>query len=269
MRIALVQFCSDLGQVEQNTEKMCGLIAQAARGGAELVVFPEMSDTGYHPSVFTSSAQPWPGPVFNALQLAAKTHSTAVACGISEKVGEQIFNSLAVFSNSGDLVSSYRKTHLFCPAPVFEDRYFSAGEILQVADIGSVRLGLSICYDLRFPELYRCLAQSGASVLINVAAWPRKRSTHWDWLTRARAIENQLFFVAVSSVGGQEAQTLNGNSRVLSPRGEVIGALADEKDAILIVDVDLGEIEAFRQELPLELSRRPDLYVPLASREQD
>lgn len=260
MRVALVQFAPKLGEVQANTETMIRLVDDAASKGAAIVIFPEMSDTGYHPSVFERFAQPWPGEVYNALQDAARSHSIAILSGLSEKSGEEVFNSLVLFSAEGEELAKYRKTHLFSPAPVFEHEYFVAGSAFEVVELAGVSIGLSICYDLRFPEMYRCLSEGGAEVLINVAAWPRKRADHWDWLTRVRAVENQAFFLGVSSVGEGEGDTLNGNSRVVSPRGELLGSLQQERNAVVVCDLDFELLSSFRKELPLDCSRRPELY---------
>ncbi len=269
LKLAFAQMCSENGEPGRNVQKMCSLIEQASAQGAELLVFPEMADTGYHPSVFDSSAQSWPGPVLDALRAAAAKNSLAVFCGMSEKTEEGIYNSMAAIDASGELVAKYRKIHLFTPAPADEARYFLAGDSVEVAEVAGVRVGLSICYDLRFPELYRAQALDGAQLLINSAAWPAKRSTHWDYLTRARAIENQAYFLGVASVGPEGAFVLNGNSRLVSPQGEVVAEAKGGSEQLIVAELDIAVLNSFRAGIPTFSSRREDVYGSLKTSKDD
>ena len=172
MKIGLAQIDSEVGNVEQNCSTFNEYAAQAKAEGCEVVLFPEMSDTGYVTSTFSKYAQPWPGIAFEAASNAASSNSINLLCGISEKENDSIYNSLAVFNNCGELIAKYRKTHLFSPAPVSEDKYCLPGSEAIVVEIAGLHWGLSICYDLRFPELYRSLMLKGAQVLFNSTAWP-------------------------------------------------------------------------------------------------
>jgi len=260
MKIGLAQIDCEVGNLEINCAKFNTYAARAKDKGCEVVLFPEMSDTGYLSSTFSKYAQPWPGIGYEAASNAAATNSINLICGISEKENDSIYNSIAVFDKSGELVTKYRKTHLFSPAPVSENHYCSSGSKTVVVEIAGLCWGLSICYDLRFPELYRSLMLQGAQVLFNSTAWPATRAAHWDHLTSARAIENQCFFVGVDRVGTDGNLTMHGHSRVVTPMGNVIAQASSNKEELLIAELQTELIDDFRKKIPAVESRRTDIY---------
>jgi len=259
MKVAIAQIDCQAGDVSANVAHMVDFVRRAQDASCQLVVFPELSDTGYWPKKFACCAEPWPGPAYDALSSAAAEHCIAVAAGLSERAGESIYNSLAFFDSTGQLISKYRKIHLFSCAPANEAEYFAAGDGFVVVDYGGIRWGLSICYDLRFPELYRLLTTAGAQVLINIAAWPTARPTHWDYLSRARAIENQAFVVAANRAGKDGPFRILGHSQFVTPMGETI-AKAGADEQLLAAEIDLSLVEEFRATIPALADRRPELY---------
>jgi len=260
MKIALAQTNCEVGAVQSNCEKFSQFAAQASQLGAEIIIFPEMSDTGYLLSSLEQDAGTWPGYAYNAASVAAKDNQINLICGISERAGDTIFNSLACFNSAGELIGSYRKTHLFTPDPVNEDLFCRAGDKLALVEIAGLKWGLSICYDLRFPELYRALSIRGADILLNCAAWPAARSTHWDCLARARAIENQCFFVGVDRVGKDGKLKMNGASQVVSPTGEILAQAGTEHEELIVTEINRDLTTAFRSQIPTLSSRREDIY---------
>ena len=259
MKVALAQIDCEFGEVTANVTHMVDSVRKAAADGCQLVAFPEMSDTGYWPQRFAECAQPWPGVAYDALAAAAAENSIAIAAGLSERAGEGVYNSLAFFGTTGALVGKYRKTHLFSPLPASERVYCVAGDEFVAVEYGGIVWGLSICYDLRFPEIYRALTDAGAQVLINVAAWPDARGSHWDHLSRARAIENQAFVLAATRAGSDGPFQFLGHSRVVTPMGDLlVEAGADEQ--LLVADLDLDLIGQFRNTIPALHDRRGDLY---------
>jgi len=260
MKIALAQIRSEIGAVEANCEKFYQLAQVAKTTGCEVIIFPEMSDTGYFPASFEQYAGCWPGPAYKAASNSAKDNKINLICGLSERVGQEVYNSLACFDSSGQLIGSYRKTHLFSVEPLYEDRFCKAGDQLVVVKINGAKWGLSICYDLRFPELYRNLTLNGAEILLNCAAWPAVRGDHWSKLIGARAIENQIFFVGVDRVGKDNELEMNGCSTVVAPTGEVLAIASSEQEEVLIADLDLTLVNDFRSKIPAIKSRRSDLY---------
>lgn len=259
MKIALAQLDCRLGDVAFNASRMANFARQAAELGCQLIVFPELSDTGYVPEQLGQWAQPWPGLSFDALAAAAAESSIAILAGLCERAGLKVYNSLAFFGPEGELIGSYRKIHLFSASPGSETDVCTPGDEVRVCDFAGVRWGLSICYDLRFPELYRKLSAAGATVMINVAAWPATRPTHWDYLTRSRAIENQAFVVASTRAGKDESIAMLGHSRVVAPMGDLIVEAGDQEE-LLVADLNFALVEAFRSTIPAIDDRRVDLF---------
>ena len=260
MKIGLAQIDCVVGDLESNCARFSGYASRAKAEGCDVVIFPEMSDTGYVPSAIRQCAQSWSGPAFAAARSAAAENAISLICGISEREEGTIFNTVAFLDAAGELRGKYRKTHLFSAPPVREDDIFAAGSELPVVVPGGLKWGLSICYDLRFPELYRALTLEGAQALLNCSAWPASRAAHWDCLTRARAIENQAFFVGVGRVGIDGGLKMNGHSRVVTPRGEILCEGDGESEELLVAELDLALMDEFRNEIPALSSRRVDLY---------
>ncbi len=263
MKVGLGQIDCVVGDVPGNVAAMTAMVAEAAGQGCDAVWFPELADTGYGLSVMRDVAGTWPGPAFDALAEAAKRHGIVVGAGLSEREtsgGDVIFNSFAVFEADGSLAARYRKTHLFCSGLADESSCFTPGDGAETVDIDGLTHGLSICYDLRFPELYRKLSEEGAAVLVNATAWPRTRPTHWDHLTRARAIENQAYFIGVGRVGKDDGFKLNGRSRVVSPMGEVVAEGSADEAELVVGEIDVAEVTRFREMIPAQKHRRRDLF---------
>ncbi|TWT66882.1 (R)-stereoselective amidase [Posidoniimonas polymericola] len=249
MKIAIAQLECRPGSPSENVDRMGDFVRQARRQECDAVVFPEMSDTGYLPEKFHESAQTWPGPAIDQLSAAAADQSVAVVAGLSERDGYSIYNSLAFITADGQLVGKYRKVHLYSPPPASEAVHCAPGSEASGVRYEGVDWGLSICYDLRFPELYRRPAAAGSQIWINVAAWPSVRPTHWDYLSRARAIENQAFLVAANRAGSDGPFKFLGNSRIISPMGELL-AEAGAGEEMIAAEIDLGLVEAFRKKVP-------------------
>ncbi|NLC69783.1 MAG: hypothetical protein GX751_00320 [Desulfuromonadaceae bacterium] len=260
IKLGLAQLSCSVGDVEGNCARFEEYARRAAEAGCDVVLFPEMTDTGYDMAVIRDKASPWSGTPFHSARRAAMAAGIHLLCGLSERQGKDIFNSLAVFSPDGELLGRYRKSHLLNAAPVFEGRCFTAGGGLAAVAVNGMTWGLSICYDLRFPELYRALALEGAEILVNCSAWPLVRREHWDILSRARAVENQAWFVGINRVGADGDCRFCGLSRIVSPEGKVIAEADSEKEELLIGDIDREAIFRFRDRLPAMASRRPDLY---------
>ena len=242
-------------------------MAEAATGGAVLVVLPEVFNWRGARHEETAAAEPIPGPTTDYCgELASRFRIHLVAGSLLESgpAPGKVFNTSCVFSPEGRLIGRYRKIHLFdvdLPGRVSvresDTRAHGDEPVVVATDLGMI--GLSICYDLRFPELYRQLSANGATVLVNVAAWPATRPTHWDYLTRARAIENQAFVIAATRAGKDESITMLGRSRVVAPMGDLIVEAGDQEE-LLIADLELSLVENFRNTIPAINDRREDLF---------
>ena len=263
MKIAAAQISCVLGDVAANVAKMRDFCAQAKASGAELIVFPEMSDTGYSMPVIKAHAQPWSEGAVPALRETARELSLSIICGLSEREGDSIYNAQVAIDARGEIAAKYRKTHLFAPGD--EDETFAAGADFTTFAHGPWRLGLSICYDLRFPEVYRVLAcDQGANVLVNSAAWPFPRVEHLRILATARAIENQSYLVLANRVGTDAGVTCCGSSAIIDPSGTIIAAASPDCDELIEAELDRSVLDNVRARMQVFAHRRPEIYGPLS-----
>jgi predicted amidohydrolase len=252
VRIALIQLdCSTTEPVATRVTRTLELIETAAPD-ADIVVLPELWHVGaFDVDAAREHAQAIDGPLVQALGALAAQHAIWLHGGSFCEVDaeERHYNTSVMFSPDGELVASYRKVHLF-GFDGGETVLMSGGDELVVVDTPLGPTGLATCYDLRFPELFRALTDGGATAFLLASGWPTPRIEHWDVLTRARAIENQAWFVACNEVGTQLDMPLGGHSVVVDPRGTVV-AQAGSAEEILIVEVDPGEAPRWREAFPV------------------
>ncbi len=256
LTLALAQMDVIVGDWGANLRQATAAAAQAARRGAALLLLPELWAYGYAPAHFAAWAHPLGEGVFAHMAALAKSYRLAVGGSHLERAPEGIYNTFALYGPQGQLWGAYRKIHRFLP--MGEGR-LRAGERVCVADTPWGKVGLAVCYDLRFPEIFRLQAFAGARVLLLVAQWPQSRIAHWEALLRARAIENQAFVAAANRVGAQERTVFGGQSAVLSPRGEVV-ALAGAQETLLIATIDLQAADHYRREFPALQHAVPSAY---------
>ena len=261
MKIAAAQIACELGDVDANLRKMRDFSARAKEQGAELIVFPEASDTGYSMPVIRDHAKPWTEGAVPALQAMAKEFSLTVVAGVSERSGDVIYNSQVFIDPQGELVASYRKTHLFVLAPNDESTCYTPGDKFVSVPASGFNFGLSICYDLRFPEVSRALAlEYGANVLLVSSAWPLPRVEHLRALSIARAIENQSYLVLANRSGVDAGVTCCGTSAIIDPSGAVLASASGDREELLIADFSAETIAEVRNKIPVFSHRRADLY---------
>jgi predicted amidohydrolase len=252
---AAVQFNIVFGDVDANLEKAVAGLQRVRRRDAHLAVLPEMWSTGYDYKRLAELAEETPR-VVEALQAITAELGMVTVGSLAEKDGGAIYNTAFVV-DSGEVVGTYRKLHLF--STMGEDRYLTAGGGTLVVDTSVGRLGVAICYDLRFPELFRKLALAGAEILCLPAEWPKPRQEHWRTLLQARAIENQLFVAAANSCGLQGKLDFFGMSLLLAPRGEVLAESGSEETELTAI-FDFAEMENYRNQIPCYRDRRPEIY---------
>ncbi|WP_305044970.1 carbon-nitrogen family hydrolase [Geoalkalibacter sp.] len=258
IRAAAVQFNIALGEIAANRAKALGALQRLADAGCELAVLPEMWSCGYDYRRLAELAEQTPRLLEELQELTARLGLVVVG-SLPEKLGDKLFNCATVIDR-GALRGSYRKLHLF--SNMGEDRFLAAGDRTLVAPTSVGRLGVAICYDLRFPELFRKLALEGAEILCLPAEWPKPRQEHWRTLLRARAIENQQFVVAANCCGIQGKLDFFGMSLLISPWGEVL-AEAGEADTELSACFDFEEMVSFRGKIRCFEDRRPEIYGTL------
>ena len=261
MKIAAAQISCAPGDLKANTRKIRDFSAQAKKSGAELIVFPEMVDTGYSMPAIQKHATSWNEGAVPKLQETAKELSIAIIAGVSDRDGASIFNSQVFINAEGGIAAKYRKTHLVTAAPLDERPYFTAGDGFASCKIDKFNLGLGICYDLRFPEFYRTLAVNhGTSVLINSSAWPFPRVEHLRILALARAIENQSYLILANRVGTDDGVTFCGTSAIIDPYGVIIASASADHEELIQAEISADVIDSVRNRMAVFAHRRRDLY---------
>jgi predicted amidohydrolase len=267
MRVAVCQLRSG-EDVEANVAEAIRLLGDAAGAGADLAILPEVFAYLGPAAGVRAVAEPVPGgPVGQALAAVARDRSMWVLGGsVHERDGDRIFNTAPLFDRSGELVARYRKIHLFDvdldgQPPFRESATFTAGTELVTHQVEDVRVGLAICYDLRFPELFRGLMALGAELVALPAQFQhRTGSAHWDVLVKARAIEEQCFVAAAAQWGAfgapAEGRRSYGHSIVVGPWGDALVEAPEEGRGVWVADVDPAELRRVRRTLPALEHRR-------------
>lgn len=250
-RVLGVQFTPEIGNKEANLKKAENFIEKNIWFKPDLIVLPEVFNTGCGHGRIEHLAEEIPGgETFKFFSnLASKYKSNIVAGSFTERCPDRKFrNTSLVFDRSGNMIGKYQKIHMFSYYGCDEGKYMTPGDSISVVETDIGKIGLSICYDLRFPELFRSLAYSGAEIIVCPAAWSYPRIEHWQTLTRARAIENQAYFIAVNQVGKTNTDRINfGYSAVINPWGDVI-ACAGGNEGVMMVEIDLDAAKKLREE---------------------
>ena len=273
VKVALVQM-SCIPEIEENIKKALNYVAEAARGGAEIVCLPEQFSSIYigafqDPRYF-SLAESIPGPTTRKVcKAAAENHVTIIASIFEEdtKLRGRFFNTSTVVGPDGELLGVYRKAHIPNVAGFLEKFYFTPGDTpFPIFQTPKAKIGIVMCYDRHFPEGVRIEALRGAEIVF-MPTCTSLLPEAWEVELRAHAIFNAIFVAGVNRVGQESPQQRNpyyGRSLAVNPRGEVL-ASAGSGEELIIVDMDLSEIGERRKETPhLTRDRRPELYGYLA-----
>lgn len=262
LTISLVQMDCRLGEPKHNFERAAYMVEEAARRGSDLVVLPELWSSAYDLEHADRHATPLesdnPNDAgFGEFSLMAQEFQVWLTGSLLEKREGAIYNTMALFDPAGELAGAYSKIHLF--QLMDEHHHLAAGEKMQLLDMPWGKSGCAICYDLRFPELFRRYALDGARMVILPAEWPHPRRMHWRTLLRARAIENQIFVVACNRVGESKGTKFCGSSAVIDPWGQTL-IEGGEEETILTVTISPADVEKVRERIPIFADRRPHLY---------
>jgi deaminated glutathione amidase len=267
MRAAAVQLNSQEDK-QRNLEVAERLVRAAARDGAELVCLPEKWNLLGGSEALVGGAEPLDGPSLSAARVWARDLRIHLVAGsIAERVEghDRLFNTSVLIGPQGDDVATYRKIHMFDVevggVTYRESDHEEGGEEIVSAPLGELELGLSVCYDLRFPELYRILAVRGARIITVPSAFTQATGRdHWEVLLRARAIENQAFMVAADQFGEAPPHYNSyGRSAIVDPWGVVL-AMAPDEECFVAADLDIEAQERIREKLPALANRRPAVY---------
>jgi len=268
MRAAAIQLNAN-AEVDRNLEAAERLVRAAAGAGAELVLLPEKWSALAPGEVLAELAEPLDGPIVAAAcGWARELGITLVAGSIGERLAdtERIANTSLLIDRDGEIAAAYRKIHMFDVevggVTYRESEHELAGDEVVTASAGDLEVGMTICYDLRFPELYRILALRGATLVTVPSAFTATTGRdHWEVLVRARAIEDQLYVLAANQFGEAPPQFSSwGHSMIVDPWGRVLDSVA-EGEGHAIADVDLAELERVREQVPSLASRRSAAYA--------
>jgi len=265
MRVALVQMTST-DNLSENLESARRGVREAAEGGAEFIALPENFAFLRREGNPIPCAQPLDGEIVNTVRELASRYQVPILAGTFAETIEgdhRVYNTSALISETGQIVAVYRKIHLFDvdlgdSGGVFRESAFTApGEEVVVAETAFGKVGLSVCYDVRFPELYREMAARGADwITVPSAFAPETGKVHWEVLLRARAIENQAFVLAPAQCGRHSPdRSSHGRSLVIDPWGRILAEAGDEP-AVIVADCDPAVLKRVRASLPALLHRR-------------
>ena len=228
LSIALAQIDLVLGNPAQNFANVCAKISEAKSRSADLVVLPELWSTAYdleHAEKYASSLTEG---MFVKIAQAARENQIAVVGSLMEMRDGWVYNTATCFDSQGMQLGVYRKLHL---VPMLdEDKFLASGNDAQIFQAPFGKFALGICYDMRFPELWRHYAVNGAHMAFAPAEWPQRRIAHWRALLPARAIENQMFMIGCNRVGTSKGETFGGHSMIVNPWGEIL-VEGDDREA--------------------------------------
>lgn len=262
LKLGLIQAKVRLGDVSYNFSHIEHLLEEAAASGADVLVLPEMWNTGFYPKENLTELADENGERAKTLlsRMAKKYNIYIVGGSVAVKEGDVLYNRAYVMDGNGNLMPSYDKVHGFSPSG--EPEVFAMGKDIPFFKIQTLTASMVICYDIRFPELIRREALGGADIIFAPAAWPKVRTYHWDTLLRARAIENQIFLCGVNQGGHDGSTEYAGHSLLLDPWGESLCQLGTEED-IQIAAIDTGVLDNVRSRMRIFRDRREDMDVIL------
>lgn len=255
--ISIAQIQILLKSPQANFEKAAQLVADAAQRGSNLIVLPELWISGYdleHHEVYTQSES----QTISKIQGLADHHNISIHGSILHKDKGYVNNTAMLFTPGQQFPACYNKIHLF--RLMNEHLYLKPGSRPVLMQCSWEKTGAAICYDLRFPELFRWYALNGAQLILINAEWPLKRIEHWRILLQARAVENQIFIAAANNVGKTGSEEFGGCSAILDPQGNFLIEGSSHNEELLTAVLDLEQIHKARKNIPVFNDRRPDIY---------
>lgn len=249
MRVSLVQSNIKWEDKELNISKAKEIVEKQAKVGSDLVLFPEMSFTGF--SMNTELTGEDDNYTIKTMSGIAKNFKVSIGFGWVKMTNNKCRNVYTLIDNCGRIITSYSKIHPFSYSE--EDKYFEGGNDIVTFKISDICFSCFICYDLRFPELFRVIADQVHAVIVP-ANWPQKRAEHWKTLLRARAIENQVYIFAINCVGDIGGQYYSGDSCIINSNGDVLEMISD-KEGVITYDFR-DDVEDYRIAFPVLRDRK-------------
>lgn len=242
IRVSMLQMSSIVGDIGANCKKIENSLNSEKENFTDVLVLPEVWSVGWACDKFIDSAENLSdSSIIKFLSKVAKKYNINIIGGsIITKSSDKFYNTCPVISRSGELIDTYSKMHLYSYYGCNEGNYISSGNSPVMVEIDGVNFGLSICYDIRFPEIYRAYRKSNADILVNCAAWGASKSIPWEMMTKSRAIENQCYMIALTQCGHIVNQEYNlGESRIIDYKGDEISSIMhDEGIVTAMLDID-------------------------------
>lgn len=255
--VSLYQMNVQLAQVAMNLDKVREIVKEASRRESTLLILPELWSTGFPLEKTLPYAERSDGPVLSEISRLARSYKICILGSTLIKKGDDVTNCATLYNAEGLCIAEYEKLHLF--TLMNEDRYLKAGEHRTTLSVSGWVSSLAICYDLRFPELFRRYALEQSRMVLIPAAWPAARVAHWRVLLQARAIENGFFVVGCNQTGITGKTRFGGFSGVIDPLGQVC-LEGTEVEELLTTEIDSTLVQQARKRLPVLKDRRPELY---------
>jgi omega-amidase len=257
MRILLGSLDIVWERKELNFQACADVLHQASQHGVDLVVFPEMSLTGFSMNVEITKESLNNFDTLKSFRNLSASYQIATIFGAVLEKDAKVFNTAIFINKTGEILATYAKIHPFTFAR--EDEIFTPGSEITTFEFEGSILGLSICYDLRFPEIYSAMSDR-AQVIFNIANWPVKRISHWHTLLASRAIENQVFMVGVNRIGLDPlGNTYENSSQIIDPAGKVLEPIFKSPNTA-IFDLDFTSAEEYVSNFPTKADRNVQLY---------
>ena len=238
---------SVIGDVEANINKTTDIIEKYLPQDTNVLVLPEVWTCGWSCSHFRETAQDFDGSIIGFLKNIAQKYCINIIGGSFISIqNNKYFNTCPVIDKNGKLITIYNKNHLYSYYGCDEDKYVEKGENPVMVELDGINYGLTVCYDIRFPEIYRAYRNSGADILVNCAAWGSTKPIPWEMMTKSRAIENQCYMIALTQCGKISENEYNlGHSRIIDYKGEELNAIY-ENEGIITSELNLENMYNFR-----------------------
>lgn len=250
MKVGLFQLDVVWENKTANFNKVKSLAKKTKEEKLDLIVLPELFSTGYTMNC-KGLAEDLSGETPSFLSALAKDYKTNVLGSFIEKTETKPMNSVVLFGRDGNPLLHYSKIHLpSLPGIIEENKHYSPGNETPVCELDGHKIGVTICFDIRFPELFRKLADKGAKCIFVVASWQSERIDHWDLLLRARAVDNQLYVAGVNRVGDSPMGHYSGHSVIVDPFARVVASAREDEETVLINEIDFALVDKIRKKFP-------------------
>ncbi len=258
LKVLLVQNSTIIGNKKATFENIHSLLLPYSDEKIDFIILPEVWSIGWYCSNFPKEAETLDNSesIAQLKDIALGYNANVIGGSIILKRGNTCTNTCPVISAKGHLVTTYDKMHLFSHKGSEENKYITTGNELKILNYKGTKIGLSICYDIRFPEIYREYSKHGVEIFVNMAAWSNKKPEHWEIMHRARAIENQCHMITVDQTGKITDKEYNlGNSMIINPWGDIEASLHAE-ESCLLYEINTDKVKELRENFPLISDRR-------------